>query len=102
FQNSQCLSVGFAVGNSFLLWNMLVADTSDDSLRPRSGVACLPATDFAGPSWRHVSRSGLCLYFRFGNSIWKGCDSHRADLLGFARLVSLCDYWRSLEHDRVY
>src|SRR5205807_7733167 len=96
FQNSFRVSAGASVGNDLFLWNVLVADLSDDPLRRCFSLAGLPAAADSGRLRFSFSGAGLRRYFASRQTIWQRCDLGSAACLGFVRLASLCDNGTSL------
>src|SRR5580765_3153506 len=72
-----------AVGRRFLLWNVLVVDLSNDSLRAHQRVAGLSAFSAAYHLRCAFSRSCLRTDCACHQSIWKLGDHRRAADLGF-------------------
>src|SRR5215510_9019904 len=82
FQKTHRVHPGAYLGNYLLLWNMLVADVSDDSLRRHVDLAGVSAVAAAGGFCFGISRARLLLRFTCREAILRRSDLHSANYLG--------------------
>src|SRR5207253_4379299 len=90
-QRPPSVRAGFVMGSDLLLWNVLVADVSDDPLCSRSGVGGLSALFASGSFSRSIPGGFLSAVVPRHCPFWYRGDFHRSAYLDFARVGALCD-----------
>ena len=91
-----------ALGNDLLLWDVLVASLSDDSLRAIPGVDRLPTSSIADRFRSALSRARLRLGVATDSALRRNAAPDGASCMGDFRLDPLPGGGATLECDRLF